>query len=86
MGRKHGEVFRCGCGEQCVMAAHHESGKLNPITVKAYDGGNIETFQATDNGPGLTYRIVPKQEREADPKPRPVSHFSNCPHVGDFRR
>jgi hypothetical protein len=79
VSRKANERFVCSCGEQCVMVAHEKTGKLAPITVNAYDNGNIVL-----PGGGV-YRIVPKAEREADPRPRLLNHWSNCPDARNFR-
>lgn len=86
MGRKAYERFRCSCGEECIMVPHHASGKLNPITVKCYEGGNIRIDLDSVIASQGTYAIVPKAEREANPIPRPVSHWATCPDAGNFRR
>lgn len=78
--RRQNERFVCSCGEVCVMIAHEKSGKLAPITVNAYPNGNVVL-----PGGGV-YRIVSKQEREADPRPRLLNHYSNCPDANSFRR
>jgi hypothetical protein len=80
MGRKANERFVCSCGEQCVMVAHEKTGKLAPITIKAYDNGNIVLL---GNG---CYRIVSKAERAADPRSRLLNHWASCPDAGSFRR
>jgi hypothetical protein len=79
MGRKPYESFTCSCGERCIMVPHETSGKLAPITTTAYAGGTIAIALRSVNGGHGRYRIVPKAEREADPRPRPMNHFSNCP-------
>jgi hypothetical protein len=86
MGRKAYETFTCSCGERCVMVPHEKSGKLAPITVAAYPNGNIELLQGEDQESSPVYRVVPPKERLAVPKPRPVSHWSNCPDAASFRR
>jgi hypothetical protein len=85
MGRSAYSTFTCECGVACVMVPHETSGKLAPITVAKHDGGNIETVQATDNGPRYTYR-VPKAEREQYPEPRHLSHWTDCTAAGFQRR
>jgi hypothetical protein len=64
------------------MVAHRATGKLAPITTATYDDSNIEVFG--DGGLIPLYRIVPKQEREADPKPLHLNHFTNCPRREAF--
>jgi hypothetical protein len=86
MGRPAYSVFTCTCGERCVMVPHEKSGKLNPITVNAYPNGNIRVNLDSVIASQGSYGIVPKAEREANPIPRPVSHWSQCPHADNFRR
>jgi hypothetical protein len=78
------ERFRCACGEFCVMVPHEGSGKPAPITVAPYDGGNVDLVLRSVNAGQTTYRIVGTAERVADPRPRFVNHFSNCPLREDF--
>lgn len=84
MGRKANERFVCSCGEACVMLPHERSGGLWPITVAAYDNGFVELV--LDDQANVLWRIVPKAEREADPRPRLLYHWSNCPDAAGFRR
>lgn len=89
MGRQIYERFVCACGEACLMIPHEKSGKLAPITTATYDDGNIEKdLQLDARGNHLAgravYRIVPKAERESNPKPRHLNHFSNCPNRDQF--
>lgn len=79
MGRKAYERFVCDCGEGCVMVPHVQSGKLAPITIATYPDGNIEVDLLSVNGGHGTYRVVPERERLANPKPRLLNHFTNCP-------
>jgi len=60
------------------MVPHCRTGKLAPITATAYPDGNIALVLESINGGHGAYRIVPLAERERDPKPRLLNHFSNC--------
>jgi hypothetical protein len=79
MGRAAYEAFTCSCGERCLMVPHERTGTLAPITMTASLDGNIVLNLAWNAIHGNTYRIGPKAERDADPKPRLLNHFANCP-------
>ena len=82
--RRPYERFRCSCGEVCVMVPHAQSGKPAPITVAAYPNGNIRINLESVNAGHGTYSIVPKRERERDPRPRPLNHHADCPDRANF--
>lgn len=90
MGRPAYSRFVCRCGEVCVMVPHVTTGRLAPITVVAYDDGNIRvdlaSVDAAQGAPHGTYAVVPTAEREADPRPRPMNHWATCTRAAEFRR
>jgi len=68
------------------MIPHETTGVPAPITRALYADGTVRiTLESVNAGHG-TYGIVPKAEREADPKPRPHNHWSNCPRRAESRR
>ena len=86
MGRPAYSRFVCSCGESCVMVPSASTGKLAPITLATYPDGNIAIDLLSVNGGHGTYRIVSTAEREANPVPRPMSHWATCPDADRFRR
>lgn len=83
MPRKAYETFTCNCGERCQMIPHEQAGGLAPITLAAYDNGNVDLVQ--DEEANVLWRIVPEAEREARPRPRRRNHYDTCPDAGRFR-
>lgn len=73
-------VSICPCGKRFVQRRNNNTGKSAPITEYTVEGGNIEILA---DG---SYRIVPYLERTADPRPRHVNHFVDCPLAASFAR
>ena len=76
------------CGRAIVWAVHERTRRRAPFDPGLVEGGNVELRQVPRrfDGPLYVYRIVPKREREADPRPHHVSHFVTCSDPGRFRQ
>ncbi len=71
---------RPGCGEHILWVPHEDTGKVAPIDAEPVAGGNIAITIVRDEHErialGMTYRIVPKDEREGKVLHR--NHYATC--------
>lgn len=69
------------CRADIFRLKHEGTGNIAPIDMEPVDGGNIEI----DVEAG-TYRIIPKDDRLANPKPRHLNHWATCAAKEEFRK
>lgn len=77
------------CQRPIVWAVHERTHNRAPFDPGLDPDGNVEIALAKPagfDGPLYTYRVVPKAEREAEPRGRHLSHFVTCTDPDRFRR
>jgi hypothetical protein len=73
-----------GCGQEIVFA-RLPSGKQIPLDPDPRPDGNV-VLAVLAPGQEMQVRVLRKGEEVPELAPRYVSHFSTCPHAGEFRR